>query len=717
MSLLDGGPKSSIPAISWDSVVGTSSSQRPSTEDTTEREDSDTTADDATADDATPDDAPNGSAARPETTIPPIVAPAAFSFEPEPAPVDPSGPLQLTREPDPIPPAPAPDPEPVVAVPDPAAAIHDEIANAGAPRLADPSQPGARPDTSDASPATALVDAVPGSTSDAADTSYGNDLPPIIEATPVDSGTDPLHVLTGESPIVEAPTAAVPSMPALPSAPAVPSGPSLPNVTSVAAPVASAPLSSTPIHTHASATRTTKTTTSRKQKSGGGLGLLVVLVLLAGLVAAGIVFGRPYLFPDEWDASARDYAQDIESIRGVEFIEPLTVVAEPTTAYRQRVGDQLLGDWEARSPMWRALGLSAGGTEREVLDTLIAERSPAIYSHTDGQVYHDAALPPVEVDAEVTLAMATAALDQQYRVVSTADRRSLLAEAMTEAHLYQQATAIQEQSQAPTEIRPTNDSTLAFLPPVLDYSLVAPTVFADLLPVPDDVAANPLARIGDAGPGPLLAAELTTAPDPVLDVSEAAVGTARPMGRSFWYLVLASHLDPRVAWNLSSDLSTASLLEVSAGADTCFYSSLGMASPGGSTVLTGALTSWVDLAAPELRATTTTLEDGTVQLRTCDPGDVFTSNARFGIARDLIAFQATELATITGVVSAGGDQAAIDEALAQLDASDAVAIVLDLDPTATATEVSSTARRAVEPVLSAVPSAAQIDPSGDATEG
>ncbi|MBG7605581.1 MAG: hypothetical protein IZT58_13285, partial [Actinobacteria bacterium] len=59
--------------------------------------------------------------------------------------------------------------------------------------------------------------------------------------------------------------------------------------------------------------------------SGRGIVLLFTLVILGGLVAAGIVFGRPYLFPEEWDATTQPFAETTEDVSGVEFIEPLVV--------------------------------------------------------------------------------------------------------------------------------------------------------------------------------------------------------------------------------------------------------------------------------------------------------------------------------------------------------------------------------------------------------
>lgn len=518
------------------------------------------------------------------------------------------------------------------------------------------------------------------------------------------TGPDADSAIATPSPAVPVTQPSEPSPSPAPVAPLLPATVAAPSpVPSTATPGVTTPY--TALLAEAAAATAEKKRTKRK-RSGGGVGSLLVLLLLAGLVAAGIIYGRPYLFPEEWDESAREYASNIEEIRGVSYTVPLLVIEEPTGDYRARVGNQLLGDWEDQERMWRAVGLSSGGTEREVLDELIVERSRALYYEADGQVYHDASLPTVDKDPVVYRAMAEVAIDQEFRLTAGAASRELLAEAMTDAHVLQQATAIQEASEAPTAIRPPDDATLAFLPPVLDYQLVAPTVFAELLAPYDDVDANPLADTGPEGAGPLYERQLELADPPLLAAGETVVGEATPMSPSFWFMVFASHLDPETAWQLATGVESASLLEVTSGRDACFYSSWTVAS-GASVSLPSAMSSWVTSAAPELQASLQSAE-GAVHLRTCDPGNAFTSLARFGIARELIAFQATELAAVVGVIDVGGDQGDLDEAITAVTRDRAAVSVLALEPTATAAEVSSAAVDAVELIVN--PPVVQYDP-------
>lgn len=721
MSLLDGDPKTPLPSMSWDSVVEGGESQEDS---------AGTSAPPPPpappVSDSPPPDSPIA-ATPPPTSIPaPPAPPAPPTFEPVTLESTLASPLDVGAEPVRAAPVPSPPPAPVAptfstpsfTVPSvdsssatPASVTHEAPASEPASLLAsDRSAPRpARLDEADFDPAAEI----PASATPAAVRSVPASEPEvlqIVEATPIPNLTDAQQAAvalsnTGEMPV----TAAAAAVPAIAPAPTMPVAPVQPSGFNLPAQPAAAPagFGFDPLAVDISKQPSSKP--RRQKKSGSGFGVLLVLIILGGLVAAGIVFGRPYLFPEEWDESSKTYADDIEAVRGVDFVEPLIVLGEPTAAYRARVGDQLLGNWATEMPMWRSLGLAAGGTEREVLDSLIVERAPAIYSTVDGQVYHDAALSTVDLDPQVTLAMSMAALDQDFIFTQSAAARGLLDAATTEAQARLQAIDIQQRSTSPAALRVPDDSPLAFLPPVLDYQLVAPTVFTELLPEISDVGANPLEGIGRGGAGPLTDAAMTLAPAAPVGEGQLLVGDYRMMDRSFWYLVFASHLNPTDARVLSRELSAASIGELDIAGRTCFSSTFQTSTAEGLTVLADNLSIWADAAAFELGASATFVDPTTVELRTCDPGDVFTSNAKFGVARDLIAWQAAELATISTVIDAGGDQRQVDLALGRLAESNAFDQVLALEVTASSTEVAAAARSAVASVA-AIPVAPVTEP-------
>ena len=83
------------------------------------------------------------------------------------------------------------------------------------------------------------------------------------------------------------------------------------------------------------------------------------VLLVAALVSAGVIFGRPYLFPTEWDEQVLIYSEPVASIRGVEFTEPFTISTLPSAEHRNLVFDRLFSSLDNDLATWRALGLAA----------------------------------------------------------------------------------------------------------------------------------------------------------------------------------------------------------------------------------------------------------------------------------------------------------------------------------------------------------------------
>ena len=129
------------------------------------------------------------------------------------------------------------------------------------------------------------------------------------------------------------------------------------------------------------------------------------------------------------------------------------MTAEPTTTYQPRSTTHLVGDFAAQVPTWRALGLATGEVTQAGMAELLAGWEPAMYSTVDGQIYHDDALVTPTLEAELTSAMATAWLDQQFGwAIGQADR-TLDGAAMTSAEVAAQSAAILAESEYATELR------------------------------------------------------------------------------------------------------------------------------------------------------------------------------------------------------------------------------------------------------------------------
>jgi hypothetical protein len=603
------GARSKLPTLSWDSVVDTGIVPT-------------TPAPEPAADDARE---PAESVTPPPISLDPVVPVSPFepidAFVPAPPPTD----AQAVPRP-PSPPAPSTSEieEPVAIRTTPPAVIVPAIGDvtSGPDSFATPAP--AEPTPADPTPAEP--------TTTAPDT---DDLPAIQEATPVDIGSPLL-------PTISAPTLA-------PSPAAAP-----------ATSFEFDPASFAPAPTHQPS----------RHKKRGGLKLLGVLVVLGGLVAAGLVFGQPYLFPGDWDDATAAYAEAVEVASGVEFAEPLTIVAEPTAEFAARLQAQLAAVSPEELAQWRALGLASGAVDDATLAGQLAGWQDAVYSTTDGQVYHDSGAAGPELDAQLTQEMAAASLDQQFGWSLEQPQRTLDAAAATSAEVLRQVRSLQEASTFTGAVPPVPTDATDALPPVIGYRLLAPHVYAEFETTADTTdAANPLADLGVGGPGFIGRDSSTVASNPAM--LDGDVATAAPVAkdRSFWYLVFAGYLDARTARDASEVVVESAVTAVARGATQCVSATFAGTGVDETATLRSALDAWVAAAPAEMASSFQVLPDGTLQLVSCDPGAGFDAGTRPGVARELVSWRLAELITNVAVTHVGGGDAEFADAWAFVRAS------------------------------------------------
>ena len=517
-------------------------------------------------------------------------------------------------------------------------------------------------------------------------------LPPIREATPV----EPLPV--------------TPAAPPAPSSDAVPV--LAPQVATAAAP---APIQLPPSHqpdqtTMGRAIPSAATAASmvaapprrRKRRGRGLLALLFTLLVLGGIVAAAVIVGRPLLFPEsDWDVDVEAYAVAIEEARGIEFVEPVEVVAEPATVFERRVNAEQLGDWEQQLPLWRALGLANGAVTVAAVDELLTGGPTAAYASSDGRVYQVEGSSGVQSDASVTGALTAAALDQEVRWSAEQDTRTLDGQTLVDAAVLAEQDRVRALTAFDTPLARRDPARLAFLPPVLGYRTIAPPVYAALLPTDaamDAAAVERYAAIGD----------IVVAPSnpPVLPPGVSADGAAIAPDQSFWYLVFAGYVDAPTAYAASEAIVESSLTTATTDGVMCAYATFSGGAVAATTSLRSALDTWAASAPAEFTAAVTVLDDGTLQLRSCDPGAGFENGARFGTASELAGFRAAELATLSGVVDGGGSDADVAAALGRLDTAGVGAQLAALSPDTSAADLAAAAEASVEAVVVTPPAAA-----------
>ncbi|MGB0112445.1 MAG: hypothetical protein WBP59_04445 [Ilumatobacteraceae bacterium] len=499
-------------------------------------------------------------------------------------------------------------------------------------------------------------------------------LPQILEATPVDpSPSDEIEALVHEQPL--------------------PAGPRLPSVVQPDQRATPSPVFSA-VAMQESPAPTLTSRKGKRKRSGGGLKLVMVLVVLGGLVAAGIVFGRPYLFPDDWDGAAAPFVEEVETGLGLEFVEPLTIVAEPTAEFNLRAAQQLHGELVETQPQWRALGLAVGDPSPEQTAALLTGTRSALYSTDDGQIYHDLGVAGPVLDAQLTREMAVASLDQNFGWSVGQQSRTLDNAALTAAEVLRQATAVQlRSSNADALEAPT--ASLSQLPAVLAYRALAPQMFAQFAPPAAEGADNALHAIGTNGPGPLDADIPALAPGPALLASDTAATTPRAVDRSTWFLTFASMLDSRSAYNASEAIVESALTMADRGTTKCVYATFSGGGVEQTAALRGGLETWAATAPVEFASAFSVLEDGTLQLVTCDPGAAFQAPLRPSAARELIAWRMAELATMEAVGTTDPTDADFVSAWPFTQNSDVAISVADLPPEATPAEVAVATRAGI----------------------
>jgi len=494
-------------------------------------------------------------------------------------------------------------------------------------------------------------------------------------------------VTSGPESIAETPVTTV--LPEIQEATPVASlGPVLPSIPAAAPRAATAtPFAFDPASVIAPPAKQQQRRTKRR-----GLKLVVTLILLGGLVAAGVVFGRPYLAPSDSDDATTPYSETVETVRGVEFTEPLSVTAEPSAQFAGRLQAQLAPISADELAQWRALGLANGIVDEASLTRQLTGWQDALYSTVDAQVYRDLGAAGAGLDAELVQTMSAASLDQEFRWSADQARRTLDAAAATSAEVIGQARVVQAQSEFTAEVEPVPTDQIGAFPAVLGYRLLAPHVFADFT-APQ--TPNPLLDLGPLGPGPLGDDVAVAAGSPVMLDGDVVVDSPVAMDRSFWFLAFDGFLDGPTAFAASEAIVESSLTNATRGTTACVYATFSGGGVAQTDTLRSALVAWTDAAPVQFASSLTALPDGSLQLTSCDPGVGSTTAGRAGVAAELVAWRAVELATFEAVAASGGGDTEFANAWSLIGASSAPLDVAALPAGTPPADIATAAREAV----------------------
>jgi hypothetical protein len=493
-------------------------------------------------------------------------------------------------------------------------------------------------------------------------------VPEIREATPSDAIPQPV---ARSSVFDDFPAGGVPSTaPSLPNAPPGTSPaivPVLPAANPMAPPPVVAPVSNAPSTPEINALRSAQLRAGKQQRRGRMFGRsLLAFVVIGGLIAAALVFGRSILFDTSWDAQLTPVVNEIEAARGAEFDRtvPLETLAESDFGARLRT--MTIGDaWGDRVPEWRALGLATGVVTIDTVDVTLAQTASAVYDAESDTIYLRAGVAETEARADLRTALEQA-FDQQARTSAEADTEGDAGDtdaddanpvdgegAVAGADGFTGVSALSEiAARAVDAALRTGPEGLDLplgtesLPIPIGYELAA----VDLLGEPIIVAAgvNPDTLPPDSPYPDVIVSALDDSPvlaaDGVMREGDVALGPPVALGTDDWSLVWRTRLPEPSVTTMIQHVSADSYLAVDRNGTTCFVGVFDTRDEASHGALFAALQSWVASAPAASQAAVVSLDATRLQLEACDPGAERGLAPNPGVVASLIERQRQRLA-------------------------------------------------------------------------
>lgn len=442
-------------------------------------------------------------------------------------------------------------------------------------------------------------------------------VPPVDQPIVPSGGTVSGHVGVPVVPTAAAPTTA--------PAPVLPAGlsamPTLPPAAAKVVPAVAPPVDNSPPQVDIRALRSAQIRNERQQRRRHPvLRAFGILILLGALGAAALYFGRPLLFPTEWDPALTPLVDEIETERGQQFDHTVGLVQQAVGDFELTVMRLTVGDaWTARVAEWRALGLATGEPAPSALAPSLRGDRTAVYDPVTDRIYLPDDVTAADAGLDLRLALEQA-FDAQLGVTPVAAPVTALAGVSATPVIAQRAVdrfLVDGVDGDPTLWQPT-----VGVPAPIEYELLASEVLGGALL--DAAGIDPSTATFDLPATTEVAAALddgaTAAQPGALQVGERKLADPVAIGLDDWSLVLAQRLPVTTVEQLASMIVADSYQPIDRNGVTCVIGTLATAAPPEADVVLVELTNWVNASPIESQATATRLNDVTVQLSTCDPG-------------------------------------------------------------------------------------------------
>ena len=440
--------------------------------------------------------------------------------------------------------------------------------------------------------------------------------------------------------------------------------PTLPAAAPHVSPMFTPPIESAPSTPDINAFRSAQLRASRQQRRGKMFSRsMLALLLIGGLVAAALVFGRRYLFPTEWDQSLTPIVDEIQNERGVEFDHTVGLVKQPSADYALTAGRLVVDDgWLAQVPVWRALGLTTGEPTADGIAPALAASRLAVYDPDADRIYLSADVSPEAAAADLRIALEQAYAAQHGPVQNgaaeslTPDESTTgflgvspppqIAAAAIDSYIAHRETAGGATTDDTAGAATAEATTASALPVPIEYQLAAIDDLGESLlssagvdpaaaqfgaPYPENVGAALDDGARPTASGALQAGDRSLAPPIALGVDD-------------WSLVWGSRLPPSTVDQLASIVVADSFRPIDRAGLICVVAVFETANPTDAATVLAAMQTWAAASPAAAQSSVTQLADTRVQLSSCDPGAAAATVPQPGDVDAVINRQLTRLA-------------------------------------------------------------------------
>ncbi len=451
------------------------------------------------------------------------------------------------------------------------------------------------------------------------------EMPEIRAASPIESNTRHAVRTSVFDDGTGARSGGVPGAPSLPGSPAAGALPVLPAANPAAPPAIVEPISGAPSTPDIAALRSAQLKASKQQRQGKLFGRsLLAFVLIGGLIAAALVFGRSLLFDTEWDAQLTPIVNEVEAARGVGFDHTVPLDVVPAAELGDRLRTATIGDaWVDRVPEWRALGLATGTVDAGSVASALAASTSAVYDPRADRIYLMDGVDPQTAARDLRVALEDA-YDAQRGLAPAAPEPAVgtgggfTGVSSLESIATRAVDEVLASGGAVRERQPANET----LPFPIAYELAAIDVLGE--PILAAAGVDPATlTIGRPYPPEITGAlddRPTTAASVLIRPGEVSITPPVALGNDDWSLAWGARLPETTVARLVEQVTADSYRPVDRGGTVCFVSVFETADEAAGSSVFAAMLSWAANSPAGAQAIATQLSPTRVQLEGCDPG-------------------------------------------------------------------------------------------------